>query len=67
MHERSLMLREQNQHEALQKRRNEHTSDEWKRQYGARAGIEGTISQSVRVCDLRHSRYIGQAKMHLQK
>lgn len=65
-HERSLLIREQNQHEALQKRRSEQTTDEWKKRYQARAGIEGTISQSVRVCDIRHSRYIGQSKTHLQ-
>ncbi|WP_019506294.1 transposase [Pleurocapsa sp. PCC 7319] len=35
-------------------------------QYTPRAGIEGTISQSVRVNDLRRSRYIGLTKTHLQ-
>ncbi|MBO0782377.1 MAG: transposase, partial [Ktedonobacteraceae bacterium] len=31
-----------------------------------RAGIEGTISQGVRMMGLRRSRSIGQAKTHLQ-
>ncbi len=31
-----------------------------------RAGIEGTISQAVRVFDLRQARYRGLAKTHLQ-
>jgi transposase len=31
-----------------------------------RDGIEGTISQGTRAYDLRSSRYIGQAKTHLQ-
>ena len=31
-----------------------------------RAGIEGTISQGVRVIGLRRSHYIGQEKTHLQ-
>jgi transposase len=31
-----------------------------------RAGIEGTISQGVRTCGLSRSRYIGEAKVHLQ-
>jgi transposase len=31
-----------------------------------RSGIEGTISQGVRVCDLRRPRYIGLDKTHLQ-
>ncbi len=28
--------------------------------------IEGTISQGVHVCDLRHARYRGLIKTHLQ-
>ncbi|MEI2610154.1 MAG: IS1182 family transposase [Candidatus Promineifilaceae bacterium] len=38
----------------------------FKRLYQRRAGIEGTLSQGVRSMDLRHSRYIGLAKTHLQ-
>ena len=34
--------------------------------YAARAGIEGTHAQGLRVCGLRRSRYIGQPKTHLQ-
>jgi transposase len=30
-----------------------------------RAGIEGTLSQAVRRCGLRRSRYIGLARTHL--
>jgi len=37
-----------------------------KEEYAKRAGIEGTISQGVRAFGLRRSRYIGQAKTHLQ-
>ena len=29
-------------------------------------GVEGTISQGVRGCALRRSRYVGMAKTHLQ-
>jgi transposase len=36
------------------------------REYGRRAGIEGTLSQGMPVCALRRSRYVGQAKTHLQ-
>jgi transposase len=54
------------EHEALQERRLLQNTPEFKRRYDARAGIEGTISQSVRVTDLRRSRYIGLAKTHLQ-
>src|SRR5512134_3027294 len=42
------------------------TTAEFKEQYAARAGIEGTLSQGVRAFDLRRSRYIGLAKTHLQ-
>jgi hypothetical protein len=38
----------------------------WHRQYRKRAGVEGTISQAVRGPDLRHARYRGLAKTHLQ-
>lgn len=41
-------------------------SEAWKQTYNARAGIEGTISQAVRGPDLRHARYRGLAKTHLQ-
>ncbi len=36
-------------------------------QYRARAGIEGTLSQAVRTMHLRRARYIGLAKVHLQR
>ena len=47
-------------------RQREHT-EEFKESYAKRAGIEGTISQGVRAFGLRRSRYIGQAKTHLQQ
>ena len=31
-----------------------------------RAGVEATMSQGVRAFELRQSRYIGEAKTHLQ-
>jgi transposase len=42
-----------------------HTQD-WHTRYNKRAGIEGTISQAVRGPDLRHARYRGLAKTHVQ-
>ncbi|WP_034270236.1 IS1182 family transposase [Actinospica robiniae] len=45
--------------------RTQHTP-EWQKVYNQRAGIEGTISQAVRISDLRHSRYRGLPKNHLQ-
>ena len=34
--------------------------------YNQRAGVEGTISQAVRGTGLRHARYVGLAKSHVQ-
>ena len=59
-----LLPREQ--HEALQAARRRQTTEEFRQQYAARAGIEGTHEQAVRRCGLRRCRYIGQAKAHLQ-
>ena len=63
---RSLTLRPQAQHEALQAARLRQQTDEFKARYATRAGIEGTLSQAVRAFDLRRTRYSGHAKTHLQ-
>lgn len=63
---RVLKLRPMAQHQALQAARQKQTTAQFQAQYAPRAGIEGTISQGVRVNDLRRSRYIGLAKTHLQ-
>jgi Transposase DDE domain len=63
---RGLTLRPQAQYEALQVARARQQTDAFKVRYAARAGIEGTLSQAVRVFDLRQARYLGQAKTHLQ-
>ena len=34
--------------------------------FRTKRGIEGTISQGVRGMDVRHARYIGLARTHLQ-
>jgi transposase len=63
---RTLSFKSRAQYEVLQcARQREHTV-EFKERYAQRAGIEGTISQGVRSFCLRRSRYIGQAKTHLQ-
>ena len=46
--------------------RSRESSAEYRAEYNRRAGIEGTISQGVRACGLRRSRYVGEAKAHLQ-
>jgi transposase len=63
---RVLTLRPRDQHEALQAARHEQQTAGWKAEYARRAGIEGTVSEGVRGYGLRRSRYIGQAKAHLQ-
>ena len=63
---RSLTVRPRDQYAALQAARSRESSEEYRAEYNRRAGIEGTISQGVRSCGLRRSRYIGEAKTHLQ-
>ena len=63
---RTLKLRPQAQHEALQAARCRQQTTGFKERYAARAGVEGTLSQGVRAFTLRQARYLGQAKTHLQ-
>jgi transposase len=51
---------------AWRRAREREQTDAFAATYGQRAGVEGTHSQGLRVCDLRHARYLGQAKTHLQ-
>ncbi|MFD8780651.1 IS1182 family transposase [Streptomyces sp. NPDC059916] len=64
-HGRSLTLLTQPQQQALDQRRREQETDEWKAAYGTRAGVEGTISQAVRVTRTRTTPYRGLDKTHL--
>lgn len=63
---RQLALKPQEQFEALQKARQRQSSVEFKQKYAKRSGIEGTISEGVRVAGLRRCRYRGAEKTHLQ-
>lgn len=63
---RSLTVRTQAEHEALQQARHDQETAAWKGRYAKRAGIEGTLSQAVRAFGLRQCRYIGHAKAKLQ-
>ena len=60
-----LLPREQ--HDALQQARAIHATEAGQKRYARRAGIEGTISQSVRSFGARHTRYRGLPKTHLQQ
>ena len=63
---RSITVRPQEQHIVLQQRRAEQETAEFKEVYARRAGVEGTMSQSVRTCAVRRARYTSLEKTHLQ-
>ncbi|MCA1602319.1 MAG: IS1182 family transposase [Acidobacteria bacterium] len=63
---RTINIKPQELHEALQQGRQRERTEGFKEEYRKRAGVEGTISQGVRAFGMRRSRYIGRAKTHLQ-
>lgn len=63
---RELTLRPRAQQEAVAVARERQKTKAFHRQYASRAGIEGTIAQGTRTCDLRQARYRGHAKIRLQ-
>jgi DDE family transposase len=64
---RTITVRRQDHHMALQAARARETSAAYTTEYARRAGIEGTLSQGIRAYGRRHARYIGRAKTHLQQ
>jgi hypothetical protein len=63
---RSISVRPQAQHDALQTARARERAAAFKEAYAHRAGVAGTISLGVRVSGLRRARDGGQAKTYLQ-
>jgi len=63
---RTVTIRPHEQYLALMRRREQEQTKEFTQVYARRAGIEGTISQGIRVMGLRRSRYIGLERTHLQ-
>jgi len=61
-----LSLKLPEEYEALKQERERQTTEAFKQQFSIRAGVEGTISQAVRGFEIRHCRYVGLAKTHLQ-
>lgn len=62
-----LILRpDQQSFQALQEARKRQETPEFRALYAKRAGIEGTVAQAVRTCEIRRSRYIGLKKLNLQ-
>lgn len=62
---RTLRVREQAEHERLQRMRALQQTEEWKDDYQHRAGVEGLMSQMVTRTGIRRSRYRGQQRTHL--
>ena len=63
---RTVTIRPKEQYEALQARRKQETTQDFKTLYALRVGVEGTLSQGIRTMGLRRSRYIGQERTRLQ-
>jgi transposase len=63
---RSLSVRRQEAHFALDAARQRERTEEFKQEYAKRAGVEGVHAQGVRRMGLRRSRYIGEPRTHLQ-
>ena len=63
---RIITLQARKEFEALQSVRRNQATEKSRKNYAARAGIEGTHSQAIRRCGLRRCRYIGLAKTRLQ-
>lgn len=63
---RMIGLQTREQHEALQAARLRQTTEDFRAEYAAHAGIESTHEQAIRRGGLRQSRYLGLAKTHLQ-
>lgn len=62
-----LILRPDEQtYKALQEARQRQETPEFRTLYAKRAGVEGTVAQATRTCEMRRARYIGQKKMNLQ-
>jgi len=51
---------------ALHEARARELTPEFRTIYAKRAGVEGTIAQAVRTCEMRRARYIGSKKLRLQ-
>lgn len=63
---RQLTVHPQPIHQAQHAARADQDTKDWQAKYALRAGVEGTIRQGIAVTELRHCRYRGLAKTHLQ-
>jgi hypothetical protein len=63
---RTINFLPQHLHELQAQHRAAQDTPEWKRLYGARSGIEGTVNECVNGHQMRRCRYHGLAKTHVQ-
>jgi hypothetical protein len=63
---RQLTLRPRQTREAVAAARAEQATDQWKRKYATRAGVEGTMAQAAHVTGIRRARYLGLPKTTLE-
>lgn len=63
---RHLTLDTKERYSLLAQARQRQRSESFKALYALRSGVESVISQAVRGCELRRTRYSGQARTHLQ-
>jgi transposase len=63
---RLLTLDTQETYTLLAQARMRQQTDGFKTEYGLRSGVESLMSQVMRACDIGRTRYLGQARTHLQ-
>lgn len=63
---RMLTLRPRELHETVTAARAEQKTDTWHAKYALRAGVEGTINQTLDITDLRRAPYHGLPRTSLQ-
>jgi transposase len=63
---RQLTLRPRETHQAVAAARAEQATDQWKRKYATRAGVEGLMAQAAHVTGIRRARYLGLPKTTLE-
>ncbi|MFI1677413.1 transposase [Streptomyces sp. NPDC020607] len=63
---RHIMLLPQPLQEIQTRVRREQDTAQWRQHYAIRVGCEATVSETVQVHGLRHCRYRGMAKSHVQ-
>jgi len=62
-----LILRpDEASYNALKLARSRQETPEFRKLYAKRAGVEGTVAQAVRTCEMRRARYLGSKKLRLQ-